>query len=71
MICSLMWWNGRHRGLKIPCSKQACGFESRHQHHGADADPFGALYSLYGVFDQMMTINDLTLKMYFGTLSEI
>ncbi len=27
----LMWWNGRHRGLKIPC-REACGFESRHQH---------------------------------------
>ena len=26
-----MWWNGRHRGLKIPCRK-AYGFESRHQH---------------------------------------
>ena len=28
-----MWWNGRHRGLKIPCHFLACGFESRHQHH--------------------------------------
>ena len=28
---ALTWWNGRHRGLKIPCRK-ACGFESRHQH---------------------------------------
>ena len=27
-----MWWNGRHRGLKIPCHFLACGFESRHQH---------------------------------------
>ena len=31
-VHALMWWNGRHRGLKIPCCK-ACGFESRHQHH--------------------------------------
>ena len=23
------WWNGRHEGLKIPCPKRACGFESR------------------------------------------
>ncbi len=22
------WWNGRHEGLKIPCSLRACGFKS-------------------------------------------
>ena len=32
-IISLLriWWNGRHRGLKIPC-RTACGFESRYPH---------------------------------------
>lgn len=31
MSTSLKWWNGRHRGLKIPCLR-AYGFESRLQH---------------------------------------
>ena len=32
VLRGLKWWNGRHRGLKIPC-REACGFESRFQHH--------------------------------------
>ena len=28
---ALTWWNGRHRGLKIPCLT-ACGFDPRCQH---------------------------------------
>ena len=27
------WWNGRHQGLKIPCSLAAYPFESGRRHH--------------------------------------
>ncbi|CAB4219004.1 hypothetical protein UFOVP1604_87 [uncultured Caudovirales phage] len=28
------WWNGRHEGLKIPCQKMACRFESGLRYYG-------------------------------------
>ena len=58
-----MWWNGRHRGLKIPCLP-ACGFESRHQHHGFFPAAAGNFYFSY-IFHEKQALSVMLRRLLY------